>query len=220
MSHITNEFKEVYTCSEENLRVRLLKGVNQTGETETSEPLVHFSADFLKGGIWQPLLDKPICTKVPCHVSQLTLEQMGKYICGQFSETLASALAPEEPTTTASFVSMPAPTLPSGAIMRLGQQLANLAASDFVDGEMGVKALNMLLHALPKHPRSYDTSDNPGYWSNGDAFLCSCETEASILSDFISTFGVVAQTGYYDPEEDARSNEQDDCTGFWYVTWE
>lgn len=220
MNHIIKEYTELYSYSERNLSVRLLRKVDQTGEPEIYDPLVHFSASFLKDGLWHSLIDEPICTKVPCHVSQVTIEQMGKYICDQFSETLTSALAPEEPSTKASFVTLPAPSLPSGAIRRLGQQLANLAASDFVDGDTGVKALNMLLHALPKHPLSYDTSDNPGYWSNGEAILCSCETEASILSDFISTFGVVAQTGYYDPEEDARDNEQDDCTGFWYVTWE
>lgn len=83
-----------------------------------------------------------------------------------------------------------------------------------------VDALNTLLEELPKQPLSFDTSDNPGYWTNGDAILCSCEAEASILADFISTFGVVGQFGFYDPDEDARTGEQDDCTGFWYVTWE
>ena len=81
--------------------------------------------------------------------------------------------------------------------------------------------INGLLLLLPKSPPSYDVSADPGYWTNGEEILCSCEAEADIIADFLEDCGVdYVNTGYYDPDEDRRNNEQDDCTGFWYVSWE
>lgn len=55
--------------------------------------------------------------------------------------------------------------------------------------------------------------------------LCSCETESSIIADFLEdmlreTSDLDVHTGYFDPDEDARSGEQDDYTGFYYVDFD
>lgn len=91
--------------------------------------------------------------------------------------------------------------------------------------DRGKELIDLLLKMLPRQPRSFDTSDDPGFWTNGDEILCPTETECEILADFledvlqeIST--VTVKTGYYDPYEDARSGEQDDDTGFYYIDFD
>ena len=56
-----------------------------------------------------------------------------------------------------------------------------------------------------------------GYWSNGDSILCDTESAANHLADFLEDLGFDICTGYYDPEEDKRNGEVDECTGYWYV---
>lgn len=90
------------------------------------------------------------------------------------------------------------------------------------DRSEGSKTLDAIMKCLPHQPRCYDTSDNPGYWSSGEMILCSCETESSIIADFLEdmlkeTSDLDVNTGYFDPDEDARSGEQDDYTGFYYI---
>lgn len=51
----------------------------------------------------------------------------------------------------------------------------------------------------------------------GDTIMAKDEKSADLLADFLEQFGYVACTGYYDPEEDKRSNEVDECTGLWYI---
>lgn len=86
-------------------------------------------------------------------------------------------------------------------------------------GEMFSKILEM----LPDQPRSFDTADDPGFWSNGYEILCPSETDCEIVASFLEDVfrewdvSVSVHTGYYDPDEDARSGEQDDNTGFWYI---
>lgn len=84
--------------------------------------------------------------------------------------------------------------------------------------------LNMLLESLPREPRSYDTSDDPGFWSDGDMILCPSETDCNIVADFLQdTFRdstLVIQTGYFDPFEDHNNGECDDYTGFYYISFE
>lgn len=54
----------------------------------------------------------------------------------------------------------------------------------------------------------------------GDELLCNSEELADFIADEIEMFfNVQCNTGYYDPEEDARNNEVDDRTGWWYVTY-
>ncbi len=84
--------------------------------------------------------------------------------------------------------------------------------------------LSEILAALPNEPKTYDVSDNPGYWTDGEEILCSCEAECEILADFFDGLffdndEIEVRTGYYDPEEDRRNNEQDDRTGFYYIAF-
>ena len=93
------------------------------------------------------------------------------------------------------------------------------------DRSEGSKTLESIMKCLPHQPRSYDTSDDPGYWSDGGMILCSCETESSIIADFLEdmlreTSNLDVHTGYFDPDEDARSGEQDDYTGFYYIDFD
>lgn len=81
--------------------------------------------------------------------------------------------------------------------------------------------LNILLGCLPREPRSYDASDNPGFWSDGDMILCPSETSCGIIADFLQDIlresTITVTTGYFDPFEDRRNNECDDYTGFYYI---
>ena len=54
-------------------------------------------------------------------------------------------------------------------------------------------------------------------WTNGDDILCDSETVANSIADFLDSIGFEAVTGYFDHEEDTRSNETDACTGYYYV---
>ena len=79
-----------------------------------------------------------------------------------------------------------------------------------------------ILEMLPSQPRSFDISDNPGFWTNGDEILCPTEMECEIVADFLEDVfsewdGYKMKTGYYDPFEDARNGEIDDNTGFYYI---
>ena len=82
-----------------------------------------------------------------------------------------------------------------------------------------------ILEMLPHQPRSFDTSEDTGYWTNGSEILCSSELEREIIADFLEDIfsewgGYKMKTGYYDPFEDARNGEQDDNTGFYYIDME
>lgn len=91
---------------------------------------------------------------------------------------------------------------------------------------MKIQALwNSIIDMLPREPRSYDTSDDPGFWTNGDEILCPSETDmvivCSFLDDVFSEYGnYTLITGWYDPFEDANNGETDDCTGFNYIRLE
>ena len=92
----------------------------------------------------------------------------------------------------------------------------------FLSEDEDKNAWETILFMLAREPRSYDTADDPGYWTNGDEILCSCEAEANMVAEFLTdTFSEWGKldlvTGYYDPFEVAQNNEQDDNTGFWYI---
>ena len=59
-------------------------------------------------------------------------------------------------------------------------------------------------------------------WSDGTEILCETEQQAEHIADFLDAmYGEpIAHTGYYDPEEDERSNEVADNTGFYYVDFD
>lgn len=70
--------------------------------------------------------------------------------------------------------------------------------------------------------RMRDYSDGE-VWGNGDELMCKAEAIADAMCDLLFQLyaaqgeEVVFHTGYYDPAEDARSGEEDRCTGWWYV---
>lgn len=81
---------------------------------------------------------------------------------------------------------------------------------------------NSIIYMLPPEPRSYDVNDDPGFWTNGDEILCPSEAEMNVLyeflSDLFSEFGSINLiTGWYDPYEDIKNDETDNCTGFNYI---
>ncbi len=69
--------------------------------------------------------------------------------------------------------------------------------------------------------RDYSEGD---IWTDGDEILCKTESAAKTLVDLFQTLyrtqgeEISINTGYYDPEEDKRNNEEDRYTGWWYVT--
>lgn len=79
-----------------------------------------------------------------------------------------------------------------------------------------------IIDKLAREPRSYDTADDPGFWTNGDLILCPSEYEAITVAEFL--IDIFSEhdpsnilTGYYDPEEDSGNGKQNKCTGFYYV---
>lgn len=77
--------------------------------------------------------------------------------------------------------------------------------------------MEMIVNALP------DYSDGI-IWSDEDAeILVKTESAANTIADLIELLykmqgeEVLINTGYYDPEEDERNNEEDRYTGWWYV---
>lgn len=60
-------------------------------------------------------------------------------------------------------------------------------------------------------------------WSNGDEILCKSKEAADTLADMFETLyktqgdEIIVKTGYYDPEEDKKNNEEDRHTGWWYI---
>lgn len=71
---------------------------------------------------------------------------------------------------------------------------------------------NDILENLPK-------TNTYSIWTNGEDILCETKEKAETIADFIEQLGVVtnANTGYFDPEEDIRTEEMDKCTGWYYV---
>lgn len=86
--------------------------------------------------------------------------------------------------------------------------------------EVKIITYNQILESLPTEPKACD--DDPGIWSNGCDIMCETEAIANTIADFLESMGVsdVAATGYFDPEEDRRCNEVNECTGYFYVTCE
>ncbi len=82
--------------------------------------------------------------------------------------------------------------------------------------------LTAIMTMLPDEPRSADPNDDPGFWTDREHILCpsseEAETVANFIEDIVSGYGsLIATTGYYDPEEDKKSNTVDKYTGFHYV---
>lgn len=54
-------------------------------------------------------------------------------------------------------------------------------------------------------------------WADDSEILIDKEDAAEAIADFLTALGLDVHTGYYDPEEDERSGETDDHTGYWYI---
>lgn len=58
-----------------------------------------------------------------------------------------------------------------------------------------------------------------GFWTDGEDILCNTEQEADNLANFLEDLGFdIVHTGYYNPDDDEKSGEVDDHTGYWYVS--
>lgn len=74
--------------------------------------------------------------------------------------------------------------------------------------------------AIAERLRDYSDGD---IWSSGDELLCRTESAANTLADMLEQLyksqdqNIIINTGYYDPEEDKRNQEEDRHTGWWYV---
>lgn len=83
---------------------------------------------------------------------------------------------------------------------------------------------NGIISMLPTQPRSYDPSDNPGFWTNGEEILCSSEMEMNIVCEFLNDifreFGnYILILGWHNPHKSVK-NKENNCVGFNYVKLE
>lgn len=76
-----------------------------------------------------------------------------------------------------------------------------------------------LCSQLPQAPRSYDTSDDPGFWASENVILCPSAADRDMLVDFLASLfkDTTFVLGYFSPDDDRENNDQDDCTGFGYI---
>lgn len=75
---------------------------------------------------------------------------------------------------------------------------------------------NHIMNILPHDP----TDRNPfgvSIWTDGSEILVNTEDGAYAIAGFLDVLGFDSHVGYYDPDEDARNNETDDHTGWWYI---
>lgn len=84
---------------------------------------------------------------------------------------------------------------------------------EFAQADMVNSVLDNVCALLP-HTNDYRI------WSDGSEILCETEQLAENIADLFDALYAcqTVNTGYYDPEEDARNNEVDSRTGFYYVT--
>lgn len=75
--------------------------------------------------------------------------------------------------------------------------------------------LNLLDELLEKN----QPYNKHGIWSNGEEIMCKTKEQAEAIADLLEDCGMdCTLTGYYDPKEDARNNEVDEYTGYYYVS--
>lgn len=73
-----------------------------------------------------------------------------------------------------------------------------------------------VLDALPESPSGE-------IWTNGDDILVNSENLAERVANMLEVVykacdeSVQLVTGYFDPEEDKQNEEEDKCTGWWYI---
>ena len=77
--------------------------------------------------------------------------------------------------------------------------------------------MEMIVNTLP------DYSDGIIWSDGGTEILVKTESAANTIADLIDALyraqgeEVLVNTGYYDPKEDKRNNEEDRYTGWWYI---
>lgn len=77
--------------------------------------------------------------------------------------------------------------------------------------------MEMIINSLP------DYSDGIIWSDGGTEILVKTESAANTIADLVTLLykmqgeDVLINTGYYDPEEDRKNNEEDRYTGWWYV---
>ena len=57
-----------------------------------------------------------------------------------------------------------------------------------------------------------------GISATDDEILCDNEELANHVADFLEALGFEITTGYYDPDEDKASGQEDELTGKWYIS--
>lgn len=56
-------------------------------------------------------------------------------------------------------------------------------------------------------------------WACEDEIICETEQQADTIADLLEALGYdYVNTGYYDPEEDAKEGRTYETTGYWYVS--
>ena len=78
---------------------------------------------------------------------------------------------------------------------------------------------NCFLSSLPTKPSPEVWAD---VWTDGTEILCRTEAIAKRIADGLDAIvgDKFTHYHYYDPEEDERSGEVDDHTGWWYVDFD
>jgi hypothetical protein len=101
-------------------------------------------------------------------------------------------------------------------------QLQNMRVNAIIkkNNAKAKEAIEAILNMLPDEPRSYDTSDDPGFWRCGNMILCpseaECEFVACFFEDVLSEYSSIRiSTGYFDPFD--VEDEKDNLTGFFYI---
>ena len=88
--------------------------------------------------------------------------------------------------------------------------------------QRGVDAFYDLIKELP-NIYSDDITDS-AVATNGSEILvkeyAACEEIADLIDDYLFVGESCCHTGYYDPEEDKRSNEVDENTGWYYINFD
>jgi len=79
-----------------------------------------------------------------------------------------------------------------------------------------------IIDKLPSSPPAKGLEDECPVWTDGTEILCRSEWLAYTIANILDNIAGYRYTHYhyYDPEEDERSGEVDDHTGWWYVDFD
>lgn len=83
------------------------------------------------------------------------------------------------------------------------------------------KAIQKMISGLPNAPKYTPSGhlEKPAIWHSGNEILCETEEQSNSIADLLEACGYEhVNTGYYDPKEDRRNGQEDELTGWYYVT--